>query len=80
MKEKDSASNRYSALSPVTSRDKWPPAWLRDEEAQAEALADCEREQLEERAAIMEYDGGLTRAEAERQAWQAFLRCRVNRG
>jgi hypothetical protein len=53
---------------------------LRDEEAQAEALADCEREQLEERAAIMEYDGGLTRAEAERQAWQAFLRCRVNRG
>lgn len=31
-------------------------------------LAMAEREAFEERAAIMEYDGGLTRAEAEQQA------------
>lgn len=29
-----------------------------------------EQEDFEERAAIMEYDGHLTRAEAERLAWQ----------
>lgn len=34
----------------------------------AEALATV-RELFEERAAIMQYDGGLPRAEAERLAW-----------
>jgi hypothetical protein len=29
---------------------------------------------FEERAAIMEYDGGLPRAEAERLAWACVLR------
>ena len=29
---------------------------------------EAERVQIEERAAIMEYDGGLTRGEAERKA------------
>jgi len=33
-------------------------------------LTPLERELLIERAAIMEYDGNLPRAEAERRAWQ----------
>lgn len=32
------------------------------------ALTECEKELLEERAAIMEYHGGLTRREAEDKA------------
>ena len=40
-------------------------------------LADeAEREWFEERAAIAEFDGGLNRANAERQAWGAVLRRR----
>lgn len=35
---------------------------------QAHELDDAQREAFEERAAIMEYDGGLTRAEAEQAA------------
>lgn len=31
-------------------------------------MTDDQREAYEERAAIMEYEGGLTRAEAEREA------------
>ena len=31
-------------------------------------MTESQREWFEERAAIMEYDGGLTRAEAEREA------------
>ena len=31
------------------------------------------REDLEERAAIMEFDGGLSRDEAERDAWRLVL-------
>lgn len=31
-----------------------------------------EREAYEERAAIMEFDGGMTRKEAERQAMELF--------
>jgi hypothetical protein len=34
------------------------------------------REAFEERAAIMEYDGGLTRNEAERVAWADILKQR----
>jgi hypothetical protein len=34
------------------------------------------REEFEERAAIMEYDGGMTRAEAERAAWALILKKR----
>ena len=34
-------------------------------------LSPEQREHYEERAAIMEYDGGLTRAEAERRAMEA---------
>jgi hypothetical protein len=34
------------------------------------------REAFEERAAIMEYDGGMTRAEAERAAWALILKKR----
>lgn len=33
-----------------------------------ESLPELEREELEERAAIMEYDGGMDRGEAERAA------------
>ena len=32
-----------------------------------------DREAFEERAAIMEFDGGLSRDEAEREAWAAVL-------
>lgn len=34
-----------------------------------EDLTEDERYRYEERAAIMQYDGGLEREEAERQAW-----------
>lgn len=37
----------------------------RAQPAESEAL----REEFEERAAIMEFDGGLSREEAEREAW-----------
>ena len=33
-----------------------------------------------ERAAIVEYDGGLTRAEAEQRAWQSLREERVTHG
>jgi hypothetical protein len=32
-------------------------------------LAEEQRDEFEERAAIMEYDGGLPREDAEREAW-----------
>lgn len=32
-----------------------------------------QRERFEERAAIYEFDGGLPRAEAERQAWKEVM-------
>ena len=41
------------------------PSTNRDELA---SLSEAEREEYEERVAIMEYDGGLSREEAERQA------------
>ena len=41
-------------------------------------LSEAEREEYEERAAIMEYDGGLSRAEAERQALERILAKRGN--
>ncbi len=52
------------------------PVTLNNFEWQREALAslsDAEREEYEERAAIMEYDGGLPRAEAERMALERIL-------
>ena len=33
-------------------------------------MTEAEREDYEERAGIMEYDGGLSREEAEREAWR----------
>lgn len=39
-------------------------------------LSKAEREEYEERAAIMEYDGGLPKAEAERQALEIVRRQR----
>ena len=36
-------------------------------------LGPDERERFEERAAIAEYDGGLTQLEAEWLAWEEFL-------
>ena len=36
-------------------------------------LSDEERTEFEERAGILEYDGGLTKAEAERQALDEIL-------
>ena len=39
--------------------------------ADREPLSPDQHEEFEERAAIMEYDGGLTREEAERAAWES---------
>ena len=39
--------------------------------ADRKPLSPDQYEELEERAAIMEYDGGLTREEAERAAWES---------
>jgi hypothetical protein len=41
-----------------------------------ESLSEDEREAFEERAAIMEFDGGLTRNEAEQAALRDVLSCR----
>ncbi len=38
-----------------------------------QSLSEDERMELEERAAIMEYDGGLSRFEAETQALKMYL-------
>lgn len=40
-------------------------------------LTEEERECFEERAAIMEYDGGLERAVAETLAWRRIVESRV---
>ncbi len=40
-------------------------------------VSDFLREGFEERAAIMEYDGGLSREEAEKRAW-AIVQARNN--
>ncbi|MDR3415266.1 MAG: hypothetical protein P4L83_03685 [Nevskia sp.] len=37
-------------------------------------ITDAMREDFEERAAIMEFDGGLSRDEAEREAWARVLK------
>jgi len=39
-------------------------------------MTEAEREAFEERAAIMEYDGGLSRRDAEREAMKAVIRNR----
>jgi hypothetical protein len=41
-------------------------------------LNECERDSFEERAAIMQYDGGLSRDEAERAALKLALEKRMN--
>lgn len=41
-------------------------------------LSESERDEYEERAAIMEYDGGLLRAEAERLALERIFEKRGN--
>jgi hypothetical protein len=39
-----------------------------------ETITDAEREAFEERAGIMEYDGGLSRDQAEREAMKTILK------
>jgi hypothetical protein len=46
----------------------------------ARRLTAAERDDYEERAAIMEHDGGLSRAEAERQALARVLAARAPKG
>ena len=48
------------------SDDEWHAAM----KLSLEKLPLGKQEDFEERAAIMEYDGGLTRREAERRAWE----------
>lgn len=43
-------------------------AWAQKAGCPTSEKADCLAEEFEERAAIMEYDGGMSRAEAERKA------------
>lgn len=42
-----------------------------------EKLPEDERVEFEERAAIMEYDGGLSKADAEWETWKRLLNGRV---
>ncbi len=60
---RDSPSRRRRRAAPWGDYDPrgWPEFW---------------REAWEERAAIMEYDGGMDRARAELEAWR-LLRARV---
>ncbi len=39
-------------------------------------ISEAEREHFEERAAIMEYEAGLPREEAEKRALESVIRCR----
>jgi hypothetical protein len=59
------------AVEPATSigsNGSAPPSWMRE--------LDAVREAFEERAAIMEFDGGLNRDDAERAAWALVLKQR----
>ena len=40
-------------------------------------MTDDEKEHYEERAAIMQYDGGMTREEAEKAAMQEVVRRKI---
>ena len=44
-----------------------------------ETITDAEREVFEERAGIMEYDGGLSRDQAEREAMKTILKTRQHK-
>ena len=59
---------REERATSIGRNDSALPAWMRE--------SDDLREAFEERAAIMEYDGGMTRAEAERAAWADILKQR----
>ena len=61
--EADSARLLPSVPVLPPARDEWPEAWVED---------------FEERAAIMEFDGRMTRAEAERAA-ETCVRTRFRR-
>ena len=43
----------------------------------SDLLNEDEREYFEERAAIMEFDGGLERRQAEQEAWRLVLKRRI---
>lgn len=57
---------------------KWPvpptgDEWHADMKRALDCLPQGKREDFEERAAIMEYDGGLARRDAERRAWEIVV-------
>ena len=66
---RDLLSNERNTGDRVPSRSSampWPPPWL--VQAELNQLSRDEFERYEERAAIMEFDGGLNREDAERLA------------
>lgn len=50
-------------------------AWLRDHKADLMREVWPEYDKFEERAAIMEFDGGLPRIEAEAAAYERVMQC-----
>ncbi len=53
------------------------PLILSEKKRRYAFISEDEREYFEERAAIMEFDGGLERAAAEEQAWVLILKQRT---
>lgn len=50
-------------------------AWVRDHKAELMREIWPEFDEFEERAAIMEFDGGMTRADAEAAAYAEVMQC-----
>ena len=44
---------------------------------EGKSMTECERSDYEERAAILEFEAGMTRAEAEAMAWAAVVKARA---
>ena len=67
-------------LMPRAATDKAGPTRPRPFEATLRLVSDAERESLEERAAIQEYDGGLSRRDAERATLAALAKAKRKDG
>jgi len=50
-------------------------AWVQENKADLMAEVWPEWDAFEERAAIMEFDGGMTRSEAEAEAYRRVMQC-----
>ena len=59
------------------TKDVAVPAFLKEMDLKINSLDSMEKEEFEERAAIMEYDGQLSREEAEWRALRIILENRI---